>query len=189
MDPFSYLSFLTSIVLALGITRILSGIGQLLQARDRIVPYWPHLVWTLNVFLYLVLNWWILFRWRLESQWNFFLFLFVLLSPTLGFLLSVLLFPDSLKQDLDLKKHFYANHRSFFILAALLAPIDLVDTLLKGWAHLLAQGPFYILFLAMAFGLNIVAAITRDERYHSFFAVFFFLYLLVFIGINLRVLS
>ena len=33
MDPFSYLSFLTSIVLALGITRVMTGIGELLQTR------------------------------------------------------------------------------------------------------------------------------------------------------------
>jgi hypothetical protein len=39
MNPFSYLSVLTSIVLALGITRVLTGLGKLLQARDRIRIY------------------------------------------------------------------------------------------------------------------------------------------------------
>jgi hypothetical protein len=44
MDPFSYLSVLTSIVLALGITRILSGLGRLEQTRGRVRIYWVHLL-------------------------------------------------------------------------------------------------------------------------------------------------
>ncbi len=96
MDPFAYLSVLTSIVLALGITQILTGLGRLLQARGRVGLYWVHLLWALNVFLFLVLNWWILYRWHTQTTWTFFLFLFVLLSPTVAFLLTMLLFPDPL---------------------------------------------------------------------------------------------
>jgi hypothetical protein len=33
MDPFSYLSVLISIILALGMTRVLAGVGEMLQAR------------------------------------------------------------------------------------------------------------------------------------------------------------
>jgi hypothetical protein len=180
---------LTSIVLALGITRVLTGLGKLLQARGRIHVYWVHLVWALNVFLYQVLNWWILFRWQSQEQWTFFLFLFVLLSPTVAFLLSMLLFPDVLEDGLDFRRHFYANHRWFFILAASLAPIDAMDTLLKGRAHFIAQGPLYVVTLLLVCGLNIVAASTRRERFHAFFAVFFLIYLLAFISINLRLLT
>ena len=68
MDPFSYLSVLTSIVRALGITRILTGLGRLLQIRGRVRVYWVHLMWGLNLFLYLTLNWWILFRWQAQQQ-------------------------------------------------------------------------------------------------------------------------
>jgi hypothetical protein len=32
MDPFSYLSVLISIILALGMTRVLAGVGEMLQA-------------------------------------------------------------------------------------------------------------------------------------------------------------
>ena len=86
MDPFSYLSVLTSIILALGITHLLTGLGRLLQSRGQVHIYWVHLLWTFNVFLFLVLNWWILFRWHTQQQWSFFLFLFVLLSPTVAYL-------------------------------------------------------------------------------------------------------
>jgi hypothetical protein len=139
MDPFSYLSFLTSIVLGLAITRLLLGFGKIVQARDRVQVYWVHLVWVLNVFLYTVLNWWILYRWHTQTDWNFFLFLFILLSPTVEFLLSILLFPEPLERA-DLRHHFFANRLWFFVLAGSLAPLDAIDTLLKGYAHFAAQG-------------------------------------------------
>lgn len=189
MEAFAYLSVLTSIVLGLGMTRLLLGCGRLLQVRHQTHPYWVHLLWALNLFLYLVMNWWILFRWRNQLEWTFFIFLFVLLSPTVGFLLAILLFPDPIEDGIDLKRHFYANRRWFFTLAALLAPIDALDTLLKGWPHFVAQGPYYILTLVIVFVLSVIAASTASLRYHSFFAVFFLAYLLMFIGINLRVLG
>lgn len=189
MDPFSYLSVLTSIVLALGITRLLSGVGRLLQGRDQVRIYWVHLLWMLNVFLFLVLNWWILFRWNSQREWSFFLFLFVLLSPTIAYLLTVLLVPEPLEEGLDLREHFYNNHRWFFTLAALLPIIDSVDTLLKGRLHFLAQGPLYVITILLLFGLNVIAARIRYESFHIFFSLFFLVYILTFIAINLRMLG
>ena len=189
MDPFSYLSFLTSVVLALGVTRLMTGIGKLLQHRGRVTLYWIHLLWALNVFLFLVLDWWILFRWHTQQSWTFFLFVFVLLTPIVTFLLSVLLFPEPIEEGLDLKQHFYTNQRWFFILGALLPPLDAIDTLLKGWEHFVAQGPIYPLTLLLLFVLMISAARTQRERFHAFFAIFFLAYILVFIAINLSLLT
>lgn len=189
MAPFDYISLLTSIVLALGITRVLTGLGRLLQSRGRLSAYWVHAVWGMNVLLWLLLDWWILYRWHNQAQWTFFLFLFVLVSPVIAFLLSVLLFPEPVEDGLDFKAHFYANRRWFFGLAALLPPLDAVDTLLKGLAHFQAQGPLYVFTLLITFVLSIVGASTRRERFHSFYAVFFLGYILAFIGINLRLLT
>ena len=46
MDAFSYLSVLLSIVLGLGITQLLQGFGRLMNARSRVRPYWPSLLWA-----------------------------------------------------------------------------------------------------------------------------------------------
>src|SRR2546422_2946417 len=137
MDPFSYLSVLISIILALGMTRVLAGVGEMLQARTRHRIYWVHAVWIVNVFLYLVVAWWIFYRWRNQQPWTFFLFLFVLISPTILYLASLLLFPpeSALVEFIDYKQHYYANHRAFFVLFALFTPIDFVDSLLTGVAH------------------------------------------------------
>jgi len=121
MNGFDYLSVLISIVLALGMTRVLAGVGEMLQARSHRRIYWVHAIWIVNLFLYLVVAWWIFYRWRNQQPWTFFLFIFVLISPTILYLASLLLFPREGDVDLavDYKTHYYANHRAFFILFAL----------------------------------------------------------------------
>src|SRR5678815_4010467 len=124
MGAFEYLSVLISIILALGMTRVLAGVGEMLQARSRHRIYWVHVIWIVNLFLYLVIAWWIFYRWRDQQPWNFYLFLFVLISPTILYLASLLLFPRESDIDaaIDYKSHYYANHRAFFILFALFIP-------------------------------------------------------------------
>ncbi len=74
MAAFEYLSVLISIILALGMTRVLAGVGEMLQARSRHRIYWVHVMWIVNLFLYLVIAWWIFYRWRDQQPWNFYLF-------------------------------------------------------------------------------------------------------------------
>jgi len=175
MGAFEYLSVLISIILALGMTRVLAGVGEMLQARSRRQIYWVHAVWIVNLFLYLVIAWWIFYRWRDQQPWNFYLFLFVLISPTILYLASLLLFPREADVEtvIDYKTHYYANHRAFFILFALFVPVDIVDSLLKGVPHFLSLGPIYFLSGVLYFAGLITAAVTRDERYHEFYVIFF----------------
>ncbi len=106
----------------------------MLQARSRRRLYWVHAVWVVNLFLYLVVAWWIFYRWRNQQPWTFFLFIFVLISPTFLYLASIVLFPpeSSLDEFVNYKMHYYSNHRVFFVLFAVFSPVDFVDTLLKG---------------------------------------------------------
>jgi hypothetical protein len=147
----------------------------MLQARSRRRIYWVHAVWTANLFVYLVIAWWIFYRWRNQPQWNFYLFVFVLISPTILYLASLVLFPreDAADESINYKTHFYANHRAFFILMALFGPVDVVDSLLKGVRHFLELGlPYMLSSVLFLIGLSI-AATTRNERFHKFYAVFF----------------
>jgi hypothetical protein len=188
MDAFPYLAGMTSIVLALGVTRIFAGVGTTVENRKRSRPYWVHMIWALNLFLFISLQWWILFRWDSYKDWNFFLFLFLLLSPSVSFLLSVLLFPSNITEE-DAKKNFYYNTCWFFSVAALLPILDAADTLLKGYEHFQAQGVIYPIFLVILVILNIIGAITKNEKYHKFFAIFFLFYLIGYIFINLNTLT
>jgi hypothetical protein len=176
MDPFSYLSVLISIVLALGMTRVLAGIGEMLQAGPQRRIYWVHALWILNLFLFLVISWWIFYRWRNESHWTYFLFVFVLISPTILYLAAVVLFPPERTRGAashDYRKHFYANHRSFFLLFLIWVPVDVTDTLLKGTGHFISLGPEYIASAVIMAVLFSVAAFTPNPRFHACFAVYF----------------
>jgi len=181
MGAFEYLSVLISIILALGMTRVLPGVGEMLQARSRRHIYWVHAIWIVNLFLYLVVAWWIFYRWRNQQPWTFFLFVFVLISPTILYLAALLLFPREGDVDLamDYKTHYYANLRAFFILFGLFTPVDIVDSLLKGVPHFLTLGPASFISSVLYFAGLLTAAITRNERYHQFFAVFFLIQTIV----------
>ncbi len=160
MSAFEYLSVLISIILALGMTRVLGGVGEMLQARSRRHIYWVHIVWIVNLFLYLVVAWWIFYRWRNQQPL---------------YLASLLLFPREGDIDLavDYKRITTRTTAPFFILFALFTPIDIFDSLLKGVPHFLGLGPQYFVssFLYVS-GLT-TAAITQNERYHQFYAIFF----------------
>jgi hypothetical protein len=188
MDAFSYISIVPSIIIALGITRLLTGVGKILERRGKVKNYWVHNLWAFNLFLYMALNWWIMFRWEAWLQWSFPLFMFLLLTPTVLFLQSVILFPDPFQEVMDFKDSFYDDHRWFFTLAAIVPLLDFVDTLLKGVPHLLAQGPIYLVTIGLMTALSVVAAVTKNQNYHKFFAVFFLVYISFFISINLNTL-
>jgi hypothetical protein len=186
MDAFSYISIVPSIIIALGLTRILTGIGKILERRDKVQNYWVHILWAFNLFLYMVLNWWILFRWDSWSTWSFPLLMFLLLTPIVTFLQAVILFPDPFDEKMDFKKHFYEDNRWFFTLAAMLPPLDFIDTILKGIPHLITQGPIYFITIGLITALSIIALLTKNQTYHKTFAIFFLIYISIFISINLN---
>src|SRR5215471_9309620 len=175
MGAFEYLSVLISIILALGMTRVLAGVGEMLQSRMHRRIYWAHIIWIVNLFIYLVVAWWIFYRWRNQQSWDFHLFVFVLISPTILYLASMLLFPPEvgIGESVDYKAHYYANHRAFFAIFSMFTVVDIADSLLKGIPHFLALGTPYILSSALYFAGMAMAAITKNERYHQFYAIFF----------------
>jgi hypothetical protein len=175
MNAFEYLSVLISIILALGMTRVLAGVAEMLQAPTYRGIYWVHVIWIVNLFVYLVIAWWIFYRWRNQQEWTFFLFVFVLISPTILYLAAMLLFPreSSAGESIDYKAHYYANHRAFFILFSMFTVVDIFDSLLKGVPHFLELGTQYIVSSSLYFTGEMIAAITRHERYHQFYAIFF----------------
>jgi hypothetical protein len=175
MGAFEYLSVLISIILALGMTRVLAGVGEMLQARRHRRIYWVHVIWIVNLFIYLVVAWWVFYRWRSQQSWNFYLFVFVLIAPTILYLASMLLFPreGSTDESVDYKTHYYANHRAFFAIFSMYAVIDVADSLLKGIPHFLALGKPYIISCVLYFVGMMTAAITKNERYHQVYTTFF----------------
>ncbi len=145
MDPFSYVCILTSIVAGLAMTRLVGGIGQLLQTRKRTPAYWVHSLWMVNVLMTVIITWWVQYRWRNIEQWSLFLVLWLLVAPITLYLASALLFPNEQEGEpiKDWRQHYYEHHRGIFVLIGMNFAIDIVDTLLKGWEHFRSLGPLY----------------------------------------------
>jgi hypothetical protein len=57
--------------------------------------------------------------------------------------------------------------------------VDIADTLLKGIPHFLELGAPYIISSVLYFAGMVTAAVTRNERYHKFYSVFFLVQTLI----------
>lgn len=181
MDQFNYLAVLISIILGLGITQLLSGVGRLLQARGHVRLYWPTLAWVAVLLVLHVQTWWAMFGLRTLQTWTFAAFLLVLLQPIVLFLLSALVLPDpsSATAD-DLHAHYYFHTRWFFGLAAGLIVVSLmrdwvIAGRLPGSLNLAVQ---VSLFVAWS-----IAALTQRELYHRALVAFTSLLMLGYIGV------
>lgn len=186
MDPYSYIVVLTSIVMGLGVTRLVGGLGHLLQRRKKARPYWIHTVWMINALVVTVIVWYVSYRWRANQNWPFLLFLWMLVQPTLLYLIACILFPDQEDREAvsDWRDYFFDNRRRLFFLLAACYPIDLFDTLLKGVAHFRAQGPIYFGSMIFLMVLALTAAFTRQKWYQAFYAIFFLLYNMALVGVT-----
>src|SRR5260370_2945148 len=93
ISSFEYVTVLISIVLGLGITQILTGIARLIQKRDKLIVYWPHLLWIVFILFLHVQEWWVMYELKTFMPWRVPVFFFVMLYPLPLFLMSTLNFP------------------------------------------------------------------------------------------------
>ncbi|MEO6968012.1 MAG: hypothetical protein ABI132_06110 [Rhodanobacteraceae bacterium] len=170
MDAFSYLSVLLSIVLGLSITQILQGFRGLMLARSRLRVYWPSVLWAILLLVIDVQAWWAMFGLRERRDWSFLDFAIVLAQTIPLYLLAGLVFPDiGVEGAVDLRTHYYQNHRWFFTLLMLLIVISIgkVLVLLGAWPAPLDIG-FQVIFIV----LSAIGAWTSREWYHKAAAPF-----------------
>ncbi|MDP8917171.1 MAG: hypothetical protein M3M95_08225 [Pseudomonadota bacterium] len=181
MDAFEYLSVLISIVLGLALTQLLTGAARLVQARGRVRPYWPALLWTGGLLMILVQSWWAMFELRDHAPWTMAEFALILAHPTLLFFMSVLLLPDAeLEGAIDLKANYYAQAPWFFAAATLVVLVSLARPIVfDGGFPLDADRIFQLFFLAAA----LACAVIRRERLHQAVAIALPLSLLVYFGL------
>lgn len=164
MSPFEYVMVLVSIVIGLGLTHILSGIGG---AIHRLRGFGPeirldavYLLWVAFVFLYLVSFWWWEFKLdRVEIDWTLGVYLFIIFYAVLLYLLAVVLVPRDMDGVADSWEYFLASRRWFFGLLALIFLVDIPDTFLKGadWG----LRPLYVAQVALFFLICAVGAASR----------------------------
>ncbi len=123
MDPFSYLSVLISIILALGITHLLSGLVRVVHNRSRTVIYWPTMAYAFILFVVIVQVWWADFHLSRHTLWTFWAFVSTLVGPADLYLLCALLLPSVDVPSADNMRTAYEHNRLWFFGALLALPM------------------------------------------------------------------
>ena len=171
MTTFEYIAVLVSIIVGLGITQLLAGVGRLIDDGRETKPYWIHLVWTAYAFIYLVFFWWWEFKLAAIEIWSFELYLFVIMYAVALYLLVVVLYPRDLPEGGDFKRYYYDRRGWFFGMLVAIGAIDFIDSAVKGKDYLLKLGPEYWTFLIVTSLLYLLAIRSKDERFHAFLAI------------------
>ena len=96
------------------------------------------------------------------------------------FFLSVLLFPDDLREYDGYQDYFLSRRVWFFGFVALTELLDVVDTWIKGTEYLRSLGPEYPIRIALFVALCGLAAATRNRVYHLAFVFIGLAYEIVF---------
>jgi hypothetical protein len=184
VSRFEYLSVLISIVIALGISEMVSSWGRLLRHRVSVRHYWVHSLWSLLILMMMVEFWWGFWQFRVVDEWSFVGLVAVLAEVLVMVLAALVLTPsEPIDEDLDLRIYFYEQHRLFFVLGlALVAQLVVVDALVGGQ-------PFFHIenaFRGIGLGLLGWAAVSRNERVHGALALFSLGLLLLFTAFAFR---
>jgi hypothetical protein len=127
LDLFEFIIGMISVILALAVSQLFLGAADLVRHRVRVRFFLGHSIWLINLFLLAFLHWWSIWAFR-DLSWNFGMFFFSLIGPSLMFFAAAVLNPrDFPEQGVDLAHYFLSIRRFFFgvlILMLLLFTVD-----------------------------------------------------------------
>lgn len=175
-EAFPHIRIVMGMVIGLGVTRLLSGVARIVQHPTQYRLYPVHLAWVASVLLMLIHFWWWEFGLFGIAEWTFGTYLFIVAYAVLLFLLAALLFPDSMYDYAGYKDFFISRRRWFFGLLAATYVFDIIDTLIKGKAHLEHFGMEYFIRTPILVALCMIAAITPNRWFHIAFVAATLLY-------------
>jgi len=179
MHPFDYLSIFVSIIIALGVSHLLSSLARLIHLRGQVRPFAPALVWAASLLLLQVQIWWASFYRRDIAEWTFFGFTLYLLIPSIVSMLSYLALPE-LAPGADLERGYNHNRRWFFGLLALVVAISLIEDFARSeTVRLDPNSAFRIGFLVLA----AAGWAIESARGQLAIAIVFLISLVTYIGV------
>jgi hypothetical protein len=145
MTTFEYISVLLSIIVGLGVTHLLGGIGRIINEPRKYTIYWVHMVWVVWLFMMLIFFWWVQFQLVGIELWRFEHYLVIVLYAVLLYLFAVVLMPRYRIEEGDFRRYYMDRRRwlTGFVWAWFI--IDVLDTWLKGTEHFDALMPDYFI--------------------------------------------
>lgn len=119
MESFRWLSVVLSIILGLGMTRLLTGLVGVFRARQQNAIDWVPLVWAVCLFFVQVQFWWALYDIP-DMHWTFGAFIVLVSLPALLFVASALLLPlETVHTGASLRAYFEEEGRWALIAVSL----------------------------------------------------------------------
>lgn len=102
---------MTSVIYALGVAQILSGVSRLSSTDGTVRTFVAHTLWVVILFTSIFLVWWATWEFR-EVPWTFPQYSYLLLAPILLYFACSLVMPGpSGDGDVDLEAHFFRVRR------------------------------------------------------------------------------
>lgn len=188
-DQYFHLRVIIGVVAGLTIARLLNGLARFVQHPSRQQIYPIHLGWCIYLLLSVMLFWWFEYELVIVQKWTFEKYLFVVGYAALYFFTSALLFPDRMDEYRSFAEYFHARQGWFYGLLAAIFLADIVDSAIKGAAHLAELGPTYLWRQPILAGLAIIGVFVVDRRFHAAFLIFALLVLLTSIVAHFEVLD
>jgi hypothetical protein len=178
LEQFNYLMVMDSVIVGLGITTMLQGVGQLITTRSKVRHFGPYYFYDALFLLYLAEYWWGMWLWR-EKPLPFSVYLFGLSSPAVLFLTIQLLATEmrsaGIDKVIDLKELYFQRRKNLFRLAAFAVLLTMIESKVC-----LSEPTFGALNIVRAVGasLFVTASITDNISAHRF--VFPFIHVAAF---------
>jgi hypothetical protein len=167
MSSFEFISILISIIIGLGVTNLLAGAGRAFYRRRENPIDEVHIVLTAATLLILILNWWVIFSWNIESHWSFEKFLVLNVWTISCYMLTVFLYPPDLSEAEEHRDRFLRNRTGYYSTFLAMCVLDITQTAIRGDIfHPIWYLPFVVQYAAFAG----IALVVGRRGYDRFFA-------------------
>ena len=173
MDLFEYLVVMVSIVLGLGVTQVLRGLGKVVRSHSRFPPV---IIWAILLFYLHVQVWWGMWDLSEVTSWNMFSFYLVIAIPCSMFAAVELLLPLNSGDHTDWEAHFFTVRNWFLGAICLFSIVAIMTTYYLGNVPL--THPYRIIQLTVTV-TAIAGFFTRSGKAHIWIGSIYFGVLLI----------
>ncbi len=181
MTQFEFLSVFISIVLAFGVSDILSSWGEQIRLRKQIRRYGLHSAWSGLLIIVMIQVWWSLWVLRERTEWTFPEYLTLIVPYLTVALIAYVLTPSLENGERDIKRYYYDNSPWLFSLGAVyLASWMVFSTTVSGNSIFEPGGTFRLAGLL----LMVVLAVWKNELFHVAAVVLAYLLLAAWVAVT-----
>lgn len=111
LTQFEFILIMTSVIYALGVAKILSGVSRLASSTGTVRTFIAHSLWVVILFTSIFLVWWATWEFR-AIDWTFPQYAYLLLAPSLLYFACSLVMPEpNGDEEVDLAAHFFRVRR------------------------------------------------------------------------------